>query len=105
MAKIDDIELKKAIASNPNTPTKVLLRLINKHPQEVLNNSILPLLLLENPNLLNGISNYRLQKLLLFSESRSIINLGLKNKLEFISNSTIELIFKEKIISLSLFYN
>lgn len=43
------------VAANPNTPTDVLLKLGAKFPKQLLSNPILPLLLLENPNLVENI--------------------------------------------------
>ena len=47
--------IRKNVAANPNTPTEVLWKLGEEFPQEVLENAVLPLLLLENPNLINEI--------------------------------------------------
>lgn len=43
------------VAQNPNTPTDVLLKLGAKFAKQFINNPILPLLLLENPNLVENI--------------------------------------------------
>lgn len=43
------------VAANPNTPIDVLLKLGAKFPKQLLSNPILPLLLLENPNLVEEI--------------------------------------------------
>ena len=40
----------QALAGNPNTPSEVLLRLIETHPNEFLQNPVLPLLSLEDPD-------------------------------------------------------
>lgn len=42
--------IHEAIAQNPNTPTYLLLKLFKNFPLEVINNPVIPLLLLENPN-------------------------------------------------------
>ncbi len=47
--------LRKNVAANPNAPMEVLWKLGEEFPQEVLENAVLPLLLLENPNLLEEI--------------------------------------------------
>jgi len=44
-------EIRKYVAENPNTPTDTLFKLAVDFPKEFLNNPILPLLLLEYPNL------------------------------------------------------
>jgi hypothetical protein len=49
--------IKKAVAQNPNTPLSTLLLLAEKQPRAVLENPTLPLLLLENPNLLHGLEH------------------------------------------------
>ncbi|PAX52803.1 HEAT repeat domain-containing protein [Brunnivagina elsteri] len=48
----DDGEIRKAITTNPNTPTDILLQMGAEFPEELLENPIFSLLLLENPNLL-----------------------------------------------------
>ncbi len=47
--------IRKNVATNPNTPTGVLWKLGEEFPEEVLENAVFPLLLLENPNLLENI--------------------------------------------------
>lgn len=47
-----DYETRKAVASNPNTPTEILFKLGIEFPHELLENPVFSLLLLENPNLL-----------------------------------------------------
>ena len=42
-------KLARNAASNPNTPTDTLLTICFEFPKEVINNSVIPLLLLENP--------------------------------------------------------
>lgn len=47
-----DSTIRKHVTANPNTPTEVLLKLCPEFPQQFLQNIALPLLLLENPNLI-----------------------------------------------------
>ncbi|PHJ53887.1 hypothetical protein VF14_35555 [Nostoc linckia z18] len=51
LALFTDQKTRQAVASNPNTPPDVLLKLGAEFPSEFLSNLIFPLLLLENPNL------------------------------------------------------
>ncbi len=51
----DDVEILKAITSNPNTPINILFTLGIDYPEEFLENPALSLFLLENPNLPNSI--------------------------------------------------
>ncbi|BAZ17349.1 hypothetical protein NIES4071_92270 [Calothrix sp. NIES-4071] len=44
-----DYETRKAVASNPNTPTEILFKLGVEFPYELLENPVFSLLLLENP--------------------------------------------------------
>lgn len=46
----NDRSINEGIASNPNTPPKILVELLKTFPQQVVSNPIFPLLLLENPN-------------------------------------------------------
>ncbi|MUG98516.1 hypothetical protein F7734_41975 [Scytonema sp. UIC 10036] len=43
---------RRCVASNPNTPVEDLLELGTEFPEEFLNNPVLPLVVLENPNFL-----------------------------------------------------
>ena len=55
LAKSEDNLTRKYIASNPNTPTEVLLNILNicfDFPKKVINNPVIPLLIIENPYLL-----------------------------------------------------
>ena len=52
LAISQDSFIRKYVAENPNTPTETLLNLSNEFPQQVLNNPVIPLLLIENPLLL-----------------------------------------------------
>ncbi|BAZ40865.1 hypothetical protein NIES4101_68260 [Calothrix sp. NIES-4101] len=49
LAGHEDIQVRQAVAGNPNTPTDVLLQLAEEFPQEFVKNPVLPLLQLENP--------------------------------------------------------
>ena len=55
---------RQAVASNPNTNKDTLLKLASEFPQEFLDNPILDLLLLENPNLLGEMPQNSLISLL-----------------------------------------
>lgn len=52
LADIGDKDIRREVASNPNTPTDLLLNLGTEFPGELLNNPVFSLLLLENLNLL-----------------------------------------------------
>ncbi len=54
---------RKGVATNPNAPTDVLLKL-GEFPGQLLDNPVFPMLLLENPNLLAEVSIARLRTLL-----------------------------------------
>jgi len=49
----DDFQVRKAVASHPNTPPEVLKDLLPYHTQAVMNNPVLPLLRLENPTVVH----------------------------------------------------
>ncbi|MEM8676577.1 MAG: hypothetical protein AAGF83_22340 [Cyanobacteria bacterium P01_G01_bin.67] len=51
LANSEDIQTRKYFASNPNTPVKILLKICFEFPQEVIENPIIPLLILENSDL------------------------------------------------------
>lgn len=55
LSKLDDLETRRNVALNPNTATNILFKLGKDFPEEFLNNPILGLLLLENPNFLESI--------------------------------------------------
>ncbi|MCL6526889.1 MAG: hypothetical protein K6T57_08390 [Thermaceae bacterium] len=57
-------EVRRAVAANPNTPAEVLVRLAVRYPQEVLQNPVLDLLLLVNPNWLAEIPAFARNRLL-----------------------------------------
>lgn len=57
LMKIGNEEIKKAIASHPNTSPEALVKLCRDYPKQVLNNSALNLILLENPDFLEKLDN------------------------------------------------
>lgn len=59
-----DAIVRQGVASNPNTPTEVLLRLGAEFPAELLDNPVLSLLILENPNLVNEMPIATLRRVL-----------------------------------------
>lgn len=52
LAKSQDYYTRKYVAANPNTPPEILLSICREFPDEVMNNPVIPLLILENPYLL-----------------------------------------------------
>ena len=54
LAESEEDFIRKNVAVNPNTPMEVLWKLGEEFPTEVLENAVFPLLLLENPNLLEN---------------------------------------------------
>ena len=52
LAKSEDKLTRQYVAANPNTPIEVLLSICFEFPVEVINNPIIPLLILENPDCL-----------------------------------------------------
>lgn len=64
LAVSQDSETRKAVTTNPNTPTEVLLELAEEFPRQFIDNSVFPFLLLENPNFVTEISYWTLLKLL-----------------------------------------
>ncbi len=64
LAESNDEATRCEVANNPNTPTDILWKLGEEFPEEVLTNSIFPLLLLENPNLVKYIPEETLVHLL-----------------------------------------
>jgi hypothetical protein len=50
-----DVEILVAVTKNPNTPLPILLTLAQKYPAQFLQNPILPMLLLEHPQLLGAV--------------------------------------------------
>jgi hypothetical protein len=60
----EDAIVRQGVASNPNTPTEVLLRLGAEFPSELLDNPVFSLLILENPNLVNEMSIATLRSVL-----------------------------------------
>ncbi|MBF2066695.1 MAG: HEAT repeat domain-containing protein [Calothrix sp. C42_A2020_038] len=64
LAKSEDDETRKAVASNPNTPTEILFQLGVEFPYELLENPVFSLLLLENPNLFQELPEHTQASLL-----------------------------------------
>jgi hypothetical protein len=102
-------EIRQIIASNPNTNLEDLYRLVKEYPEEVLNNSVIPLYLLDNfdvySNLLGEIVSERREILDTFfgtlsnilsnnsnsieiqqSTSNIILNMDIEKKLKLIRN-------------------
>lgn len=52
LAKSEDDRTRQYVAKNPNTPVEILLNICFEFPNEVINNPVIPLLVLENPYLL-----------------------------------------------------
>jgi hypothetical protein len=52
LAKSENATIRKVVAQNPNTPTETLLQLFRDFPHQVLQNPIIDLLILEDPNFL-----------------------------------------------------
>lgn len=63
----DDVTLA-AVAANPNTPVATLLSLAGRFPGEFCSNPVLPLLLLENPDLPAGMDDATLRNLLRYPD-------------------------------------
>jgi hypothetical protein len=59
-----DVHVRRAVAENPNTPPTTLSLLGAEFPREFLENSALPLVLLENPNLFEQIPRDTIERLL-----------------------------------------
>jgi bacterioferritin-associated ferredoxin len=64
LASHGDPAVRQAVAANPNTPTDALYRLAVRHPDAFLDNPLLELLILENPNLLAEMPSYARSSLL-----------------------------------------
>ena len=86
LASSKDFEIRKAVASNPNTPTDVLLKISTEFPKEVIENPVFDLLLLENPNLGEKIGYETINSLLKLTADRNLSKsvlltlIALKNK-------------------------
>ena len=52
LARHEDCQVRQYVAKNPNTPVEVLLNICFEFPSEVINNPVIPLLLLEDPYIL-----------------------------------------------------
>ncbi|MCD8487257.1 MAG: hypothetical protein LRZ84_11145, partial [Desertifilum sp.] len=63
LATCEDIAIRQLVVANPNTPTEVLWRLGKLFPAQLLENPLLPLLFLENPNLIAQIPDETLLRL------------------------------------------
>ena len=48
LANSEDCQVREAVAANPNTPVETLLSICFEFPREVIDNPIIPLLILEN---------------------------------------------------------
>lgn len=57
LIKSDDAVICQQVAQHPNTSPETLKELFEKYPQEVLNNPVIDLLLLENPNFFKELYN------------------------------------------------
>ena len=64
LAKHESKVVRKAVTSNPNTPTETLLKLGERFPQELLDNPILELLVLEDLKFLEKIPEHTLNTLI-----------------------------------------
>lgn len=64
LASQGDQEVRRAVAGNPNTPEDVLYRLAVRFPREFLENPVLDLLLLVNPNFLAEMPEYARRRIL-----------------------------------------
>ena len=85
LAKNEDYTTRQYVAANPNTPIEVLLSICFEFPIEVINNPIIPLLILENPDCLTcelTLDFNKLQKLTYIEITR----LGLNLKKEQVRN-------------------
>ena len=86
LASSKDFEIRKAVASNPNTPTDVLLKISTEFPKEVIENPVFDLLLLENPSLGEKIGYETINSLLKLTADRNLSKsvlltlIALKNK-------------------------
>ncbi|MDK3155129.1 hypothetical protein QPK87_00810 [Kamptonema cortianum] len=63
LATCEDVAIRQLVVANPNTPTEVLWRLGKLFPAQLLENPLLPLLFLENPNLIVQIPDETLVRL------------------------------------------
>ena len=64
LATSNDDTIRKAVTSNPNTPTDILWQLGAEFPEQLLTNPLFDLLLLENPNLFGDMPRETLISLL-----------------------------------------
>ncbi|MGL4879581.1 MAG: hypothetical protein ACRC8K_00770, partial [Waterburya sp.] len=63
LSESNNSAIRKAVCANPNTPTETLLNLSFDFPKEVMNNPLIPLLLLENPYVLTCDINFDFNKI------------------------------------------
>lgn len=78
LALLDNIQIRIAVVSNPNTPCDTLFQLGAEFPQELLNNPVFPLLVLENPNLGAKMPTATLVSLLKLANPEMFINWVMK---------------------------
>lgn len=64
LALHEDVEVRQAVARNPNTSLSILFQLGEEFPDEFFNNPVFPLLSLENPDFYQAIPDNTLQNLL-----------------------------------------
>ena len=74
LARHEDSLTRQYVAANPNTPTEILLSICKEFPNEVINNSVIPLLLLENPYLLTC----EINKIYTFNTFKRLTDLEIK---------------------------
>jgi hypothetical protein len=72
-SKNKEQEIRRCVASNPNTPTSVLLVIGGEFPKELLANPAFSLFFLENPNLLYQVTDYLLSHIARFPEVPEIL--------------------------------
>ncbi|MBW4603797.1 MAG: hypothetical protein KME29_30600 [Calothrix sp. FI2-JRJ7] len=78
LSKFDDLETRQNVAGNPNTAIDILLKLGKDFPEEFLNNPILGLLVLENPNFLESILTNTFIELLRVGDVPLFVEWGFK---------------------------
>ena len=71
LSQEQDQKILVALAQNPSTPLDTLLVLAQRYPADFLANPVLPVLLLENPNVLHGCSYEAAKALVELPESPS----------------------------------
>lgn len=78
LSKYNDLKTRQNVALNPNTTMYVLFKLGKNFPEEFLNNPILGLLLLENPNFLESVPTDTFIELLRVVDVPLFVEWGLK---------------------------